>query len=289
VAPPAATPEPTVEAAVPAASETDAAPPPPTTADEEKTEKIEEKIEEKPEEKASVRPLRTPLQVALNTNEKLDAKGVVALVNKMPGVKACAILFGDGLSLAGSLPAELETDGICAMAPALMQRIENHVVDTKLGLLRGMTLACATGAITFYMHENLCLAALHAELDLPNETREKLSRVVHELPKILPPHLSCAMSIINYAGREIQFKIVYCRRRSVGRRRISATSTNGLIPKTAAARLARDRRRPHLFFDFLPLNAVVIKGFVTKFQLYTVCSQVIYNATRQPFCAAWTG
>src|SRR5205085_1713009 len=36
-----------------------------------------------------------------------------------------------------------------------------------------------------------------------------------------------------------------------------------------------------LFFDFLPLNALVIKGFVTKFQLYTVPGQVIYNATRQ--------
>ena len=36
-----------------------------------------------------------------------------------------------------------------------------------------------------------------------------------------------------------------------------------------------------MFFDFLPLNAVVIKGFVTKFQLYTVPGQVIYNATRQ--------
>ena len=126
---------------------------------------------------------RTPLQVALNTDEKLDAKGVVALVNKIPGVKSCAILFGDGLSLAGSLPEELATDGICAMAPALMQRIENHLVDTKLGLLRGMTLSCVKGAITFYMHENLCLAALHAELDLPSETREKLSRIVHELSR----------------------------------------------------------------------------------------------------------
>jgi predicted regulator of Ras-like GTPase activity (Roadblock/LC7/MglB family) len=135
------------------------------------------------EEKASDRPLRTPLQVALDTDEKLDAKGVVALVNKIPGVKACSILFGDGLALAGSLPAELETDGICAMAPSLMQRIENHLVDTKLGLLRGMTLSCLKGSITFYMHENLCLAALHADLDLPGETREKLSRIVHELSR----------------------------------------------------------------------------------------------------------
>jgi predicted regulator of Ras-like GTPase activity (Roadblock/LC7/MglB family) len=136
-----------------------------------------------PEEEAADRPLRTPLQVALDTDEKLDAKGVVALMNKLAGVKACAIHFGDGLSLAGSLPAELETDGICAMAPSLMQRLENHLVDTKLGLLRGMTLSCTKGAITFYMHENLCLAALHADLDLPTETREKLSRIVHELSR----------------------------------------------------------------------------------------------------------
>jgi predicted regulator of Ras-like GTPase activity (Roadblock/LC7/MglB family) len=134
-------------------------------------------------EKASDRPLRSPLQVALNTDEKLDAKGVVALVNKIPGVKACAILFGDGLSLAGGLPAELDTDGICAMAPSLMQRIENHLVDTKLGALRGMTLSCVKGSITFYMHENLCLAALHADIDLPGETRDKLGRIVHELSR----------------------------------------------------------------------------------------------------------
>ena len=134
-------------------------------------------------EKASAGPLRSPLQVALDTDEKLDAKGVVAQINKIPGVKACAILFGDGLSLAGSLPAELETDGICAMAPSLMQRIENHLVDTKLGALRGMTLSCVKGAITFCMHENLCLAALHSEIDLPAETREKLSRIVHELSR----------------------------------------------------------------------------------------------------------
>jgi predicted regulator of Ras-like GTPase activity (Roadblock/LC7/MglB family) len=131
----------------------------------------------------SDRPLRTPLQVALDTDEKLDAKGVVAQINKIPGVKSCAILFGDGLSLAGTLPAELETDGLCAMAPSLMQRIENHLVDTKLGMIKGMTLSCTKGAITFFMHENLCLAALHASLDLPTETREKLARVIHELSR----------------------------------------------------------------------------------------------------------
>ena len=136
-----------------------------------------------PEEKSSDRPLRTPLQVALDTDEKLDAKAVVAHVNKISGVKACAIMFGDGLSLAGSLPAELESEGLCAMAPSLMQRVENHIVETKFGALRGMTLTCLKGAVTFFMHENLCLAALHSGSDLTTDVREKLSRVVHELSR----------------------------------------------------------------------------------------------------------
>jgi predicted regulator of Ras-like GTPase activity (Roadblock/LC7/MglB family) len=131
---------------------------------------------------------RNPLQVALGTDDKLDAKGVVALVNKFDGVKACALMFGDGLSLAGSLPAEYETDGLCAMAPSLMQRIENHMVETKLGALRGMTLSCVKGAVTFFMHENLCLAALHAGGDLTGEVREKLSRIVHELSRKYTHH-----------------------------------------------------------------------------------------------------
>src|SRR5256884_6673467 len=90
------------------------------------------------------------------------------------------------------------------------------------------------------------------------------------------------MSIINYASREIQFKIVYYGPALCGKttnlayihQRISPNHRGDLISLATAS----DRT---LFFDFLPLNAVVIKGFVTKFQLYTVPGQVIYNATRQ--------
>jgi predicted regulator of Ras-like GTPase activity (Roadblock/LC7/MglB family) len=128
-------------------------------------------------------PPRSPLQVALETDEKLDAKGVVAHVNKLAGVKACALMFSDGLSLAGNLPAEYETDGLCAMAPSLMQRIQNHMVETKLGAFQSLTLSCVKGAITFFMHENLCLAAFHQGDDLAAEAREKLARVVHELSR----------------------------------------------------------------------------------------------------------
>jgi predicted regulator of Ras-like GTPase activity (Roadblock/LC7/MglB family) len=178
---PVAKPETVVPAAVVPAPEAKAAAAPLETA--EAADKAPLTDEKATEEKPADRGFRSPLQVSLGTDEKLDAKGVVALVNKIPGVKSCAIHFGDGLSLAGSLPAELETDGICAMAPALMQRAGTHLIDSKLGSLRGMTLSCSKATVTFFMHENLCLAVLHADLDLPGETREKLSRIVHELSR----------------------------------------------------------------------------------------------------------
>jgi predicted regulator of Ras-like GTPase activity (Roadblock/LC7/MglB family) len=126
---------------------------------------------------------RNALQTALDTDETLDAKAVVAHVGKMDGVEACAIMFGDGLSLAGNMPKNYGTEGLCAMAPALLQRVENHMVETQLGALRAMTLSCAKAAITFFMHENLCLAALHAKEELNADIRDRLGRTVKELSR----------------------------------------------------------------------------------------------------------
>src|SRR5438046_9290236 len=100
----------------------------------------------------------------------------------------------------------------------------------------------------------------------------------HELTRNRSP----LMSIINYASREIQFQIVYYGPALCGKttnlayihQRINPQNRSDLISLATAS----DRT---LFFDFLPLNAIVIKGFVTKFQLYTVPGQVIYDATRQ--------
>src|ERR1700744_3106618 len=90
------------------------------------------------------------------------------------------------------------------------------------------------------------------------------------------------MPIINYASKEIQFKIVYYGPALGGittnlayiHSRISPTHRGDLVSLATAA----DRT---LFFDFLPLNALTLQGFKTKFHLYTVPGQVIYNSTRQ--------
>jgi signal recognition particle receptor subunit beta len=90
------------------------------------------------------------------------------------------------------------------------------------------------------------------------------------------------MASINYAIREISVKIVYY---GPG---LSGKTTNlqvihRKIPidyRSDMVSLATETDRT-LFFDFLPLDLGKIKGFSTKFQLYTVPGQVYYNATRK--------
>jgi mutual gliding-motility protein MglA len=90
------------------------------------------------------------------------------------------------------------------------------------------------------------------------------------------------MSIIDYANKQIQFKIVYYGPALCGKTTNLAYIHSQVAPENkgelVSLATAADRT---LFFDFLPLNAMVIKGFKTKFQLYTVPGQVIYNTTRQ--------
>src|ERR1044071_4051162 len=101
-------------------------------------------------------------------------------------------------------------------------------------------------------------------------------------PRSLPTVKGNHMSIINYASKEIQFKIVYYGPALCGKTTNLAYVHSQINPdnrgELVSLATAADRT---LFFDFLPLHAVTIKNFKTKFQLYTVPGQVIYNTTRQ--------
>ncbi|TMQ02142.1 MAG: gliding-motility protein MglA [Verrucomicrobia bacterium] len=91
------------------------------------------------------------------------------------------------------------------------------------------------------------------------------------------------MAIINQATKELQVKIVYYGPAMGGKttnlvkvhENLQTAQEKGKLVSLATS---SDRT---LFFDFLPIEAVAIKGFKTKFQLYTVPGQVIYNTTRQ--------
>lgn len=92
------------------------------------------------------------------------------------------------------------------------------------------------------------------------------------------------MAIINQATKELQVKIVYYGPAMGGKTtnlvQVHDHVQTGTGNKGKLVSLATSSDRT-LFFDFLPIEAMTIRGFKTKFQLYTVPGQVIYNTTRQ--------
>lgn len=90
------------------------------------------------------------------------------------------------------------------------------------------------------------------------------------------------MVVFNYSGREINAKIVYY---GPG---LSGKTTNleriyGQVPEQRRGKMVSMKTRSDrtLFFDFLPVSGGEIKGFRTRYLLYTVPGQVHYNATRK--------
>ncbi|HSH45421.1 MAG TPA: ADP-ribosylation factor-like protein [Longimicrobiales bacterium] len=90
------------------------------------------------------------------------------------------------------------------------------------------------------------------------------------------------MSMINYASREINCKIVYYGPGLCGKTTNLEYVYNKVNPDTRGKMisLATENERT-LFFDFLPVDLGTIRGFKTRFHLYTVPGQVYYNASRR--------
>jgi len=90
------------------------------------------------------------------------------------------------------------------------------------------------------------------------------------------------LSFINFAAREINCKIVYYGAGLGGK----TTNLQLIFDKTADKQkskmisLATETDRT-LFFDFLPLDLGTVRGFKTRFHLYTVPGQVFYDASRK--------
>ncbi|MGE5247931.1 MAG: GTP-binding protein [Verrucomicrobiota bacterium] len=90
------------------------------------------------------------------------------------------------------------------------------------------------------------------------------------------------MSFINYSSREINCKIVYYGPGLCGKttnlqyiyKRMNPEARGKMIS------LATETERT-LFFDFLPLSLGEVRGFKTRFHLYTVPGQVFYDASRR--------
>lgn len=90
------------------------------------------------------------------------------------------------------------------------------------------------------------------------------------------------MSMINYASREINCKLVYYGPGLGGKTTNLEYVHDKVSPDTRGKliSLATEQERT-LFFDFLPVDLGSIRGFKTRFHLYTVPGQVYYNASRR--------
>ena len=88
--------------------------------------------------------------------------------------------------------------------------------------------------------------------------------------------------MINYASREINCKIVYYGPGLGGKTTNIEYVYEKVAPSTRGKliSLATESERT-LFFDFLPVDLGTIRGFKTRFHLYTVPGQVYYNASRK--------
>ncbi len=90
------------------------------------------------------------------------------------------------------------------------------------------------------------------------------------------------MSFINYNAKEIHCKLVYYGPSLGGK----TTNMQWVYQQTASDQESKlvavntDIERT-LFFDFLPMHVGEIRGFKTRFHLYSVPGQVVYDASRK--------
>jgi len=90
------------------------------------------------------------------------------------------------------------------------------------------------------------------------------------------------MSFINYSSREINCKVVYYGPGLCGKTTNLQYIYKRMNPEARVKMisLATETERT-LFFDFLPLSLGEVRGFKTRFHLYTVPGQVFYDASRR--------
>lgn len=90
------------------------------------------------------------------------------------------------------------------------------------------------------------------------------------------------MSFINFSRKEISFKIVYYGTAMGGKTTNVEYIHKAIAPEHCGELTMLSTKQDRtLFFDFLPVKSDIIKGFVSKFQIFTVPGQVMYNETRK--------
>jgi predicted regulator of Ras-like GTPase activity (Roadblock/LC7/MglB family) len=124
---------------------------------------------------------------------KFDAKAAIAEACALPGVASCSVIFADGLIIAGNIPDQMHMEGLSAVAPTMLKKLQKHMCETQLGPLSCITVHGEKLPVTFFGAGDLCLTAVHNGAELSTASRRELSRITLELsrtyPKVETPHV----------------------------------------------------------------------------------------------------
>jgi mutual gliding-motility protein MglA len=123
--------------------------------------------------------------------------------------------------------------------------------------------------------------ALHCQLRIIGEGSALASAGAYAISKSLPKSEEI-VPFINFPAREINCKLVYygpgLGGKTANLQWIYEHTGTGQKGKMVSLATETDRT---LFFDFLPLDLGTVRGFKTRFHLYTVPGQVFYEASRR--------
>ncbi|MBV9009717.1 MAG: hypothetical protein JO354_11220 [Verrucomicrobia bacterium] len=113
---------------------------------------------------------------------KTQAKDALEQACALPGIDACSVIFRDGLSIAGNIPEEMHMEGLSAVAPTLLQKIEKHMLETSLGRPLSLTVHGDKAPVTFCAAGDICVTAVHRG-ELGAIARRELTRLTEELSR----------------------------------------------------------------------------------------------------------
>ena len=131
-------------------------------------------------EATAVKGRDSKLQTLFMTEDEIDAKVVVRLVCQLPGVTGCAVMFADGLRLAGNFP-DTDPEGFSAMTPPFYKRTQSFVSELKLGGLKALSIHTDKDLLSFFMHDDICVSVRHSGRGFLPGVREKLELATREL------------------------------------------------------------------------------------------------------------
>ena len=114
---------------------------------------------------------------------RFDAREALAKASALAGVGSCSIIFADGLTIAGNIPDEMHIDGLSAVAPTLLKKLEKHMLETQLGALTCLTVHGEKSPVTFFASGNICLTVVHDGSELGQPTRRELATITQELSR----------------------------------------------------------------------------------------------------------